>query len=712
MRRQATRQSPSSAWNAIRPSLRLAVVILTSLFAGQEALLAGDNPDSRVFPKETWSVASPGEARLAESRLQAARDYALTGGGSGHVTRAGKLVMSWGDPRKRYDLKSTTKSIGVTALGLAIQDGKLAVDDKARRYHPTLGTPPAANAETGWLDEITIMQLATQTAGFEKTGGFGKLLFKPGSKWCYSDGGPNWLAECITKVYGQDLNELMFDRVFGPIGITPNDLVWRENDYRPKQLDGVKRREFGSGISANVDAMARIGYLYLRQGRWNGKRIVPTEFVKQASTTVSKVVGLEEVDAANYGNASDHYGLLWWNNADGTLEKVPRDAFWSWGLYDSLIVVMPSLDIVAVRAGGAWPRQSREHYEVLRPFLEPIALAAGKTDDRDADLLERKISARRSASKALAPPYPPSQVVTRVEWAAAAEITRRARGSDNWPMTWGDDDALYTAYGDGKGFEPTVELKLSLGLSRITGGANDFIAENIRSPTVEMHGDGAIGKKASGMLMVDGVLYLLVRNAGNSQLAWSRDHGRTWTWSAWKFTKSFGCPTLLNFGRNYAARATDASISTRTTATVPISRRTGWCSHGFTNRESPIAARTNSSAEWSRAARLGVRTSTIGPLCFRFPGSAVAHRSAMIPLLSDTYGAKPYPATTRGLPADWESTMRLNPGAPGLPCSSRKHGTLGRAKQQAFQRSGWKQTAGRFIWCFPATTIFPFARQP
>jgi hypothetical protein len=54
------------------------------------------------------------------------------------------------------------------------------------------------------------------------------------------------------------------------------------------------------------------------------------------------------------------------------------------------------------------------------------------------------------------------------------------------------------------------------------------------------------------MLMVDGVLYLLARNAANSQLAWSRDRGKSWTWADWKFTKSFGCPTFLNFGRNYA----------------------------------------------------------------------------------------------------------------------------------------------------------------
>jgi hypothetical protein len=75
---------------------------------------------------------------------------------------------------------------------------------------------------------------------------------------------------------------------------------------------------------------------------------------------------------------------------------------------------------------------------------------------------------------------------------------------------------------------------------------------NIRSSSIEQKGDGKRGIKASGMLMVNGVLYLLARNAGNSQLAWSSDHGATWTWADWKCTESLGCPTFLNFGRNYA----------------------------------------------------------------------------------------------------------------------------------------------------------------
>ena len=148
------------------------------------------------------------------------------------------------------------------------------------------------------------------------------------------------------------------------------------------------------------------------------------------------------------------------------------------------------------------------------------------------------------------PPYPMSDI--SAEFAPASSIVRKAKGCDNWPMTWADDDNQYTAYGDGWGFEPKVEKKLSMGIVKIVGSSDDFRGINIRTQSGERTGDGKAGPKASGMLMVDGVLYMLVRNTGNSQLAWSKDYGRTWTWSDWKITTSFGYPTFLNFGKNYA----------------------------------------------------------------------------------------------------------------------------------------------------------------
>ncbi len=565
-------------------------------------------PGESVWPVPHWSRVEPAEVGMDEAKLGQAREYALTGDGSGYITRHGRLVMAWGDPRTRYDLKSTTKSFGSIALGLAIKDGKLRLEDKAKRHHPSLGVPPEENAQTGWLDEITILHLAAQTAGFEKPGGYTKLLFRPGTQWDYSDSGPNWLAECITLAYGRDLDEWMFERVFTPLGIQRSDLTWRKNSYRPATIEGVARREFGAGIHANVDAMARIGYLMLREGQWNGQEILTREYAKLAPRTPPGHEKLPVRLPENHRNAAPHYGLLWWNNADQTLRDVPADAYWSWGLYDSLIVVIPSQDIVAARAGQSWKRdKGAVHYDVLKPFLTPIAqavqvrsaqvsrsarvFAPAETIDRRSSAIPETCgqtsgSVGRPATaqvtiRATAVPgadgsrhtpcavgdgtrsvpatilatfagsLPPSPVIEKILWAPPETIVRRAKGSDNWPMTWADDDWLYTAYGDGNGFEPRLKEKLSLGLARVGGNPPQVVAENLRAPALERKGDGARGRKASGLVMVDGVLYLWARNAGNSQLAWSADHGATWTWADWKLTTSFGCPTLLNFGRNY-----------------------------------------------------------------------------------------------------------------------------------------------------------------
>ncbi|MEZ4710316.1 MAG: hypothetical protein R3A44_24140 [Caldilineaceae bacterium] len=160
----------------------------------------------------------------------------------------------------------------------------------------------------------------------------------------------------------------------------------------------------------------------------------------------------------------------------------------------------------------------------------------------------------QAAHAQLQPPYPPSPVITNLEWAPADAIRRAAEGSDTFPLTWGDDDLLYTAFADGNGFIPQTDIKLSLGFAFITGAPENYAGSNIRSPQ-EQQGDGASGMKASGMLMVDGALYMWMRNADNAgqgcRLAQSTDHARNWTISPWYFAE-YGYCTFINYGQNYA----------------------------------------------------------------------------------------------------------------------------------------------------------------
>ncbi len=151
-------------------------------------------------------------------------------------------------------------------------------------------------------------------------------------------------------------------------------------------------------------------------------------------------------------------------------------------------------------------------------------------------------------------PYPRSFVIREIRWAPVAEIVRAARDGDNWPVTWAADDAIYTTWGDGTGFEPKVERKLSCGFARVTGFPPGFRGENIRS-SAEQLGSGRAGLKAWGMLAVGDTLYLWFghadRQGGRSRLAWSDDFARTWTFADWTFDE-FGLVGFVNHGRAHA----------------------------------------------------------------------------------------------------------------------------------------------------------------
>jgi hypothetical protein len=120
-------------------------------------------------------------------------------------------------------------------------------------------------------------------------------------------------------------------------------------------------------------------------------------------------------------------------------------------------------------------------------------------------------------------------------------------------VTWGADDFLYTTWGDGTGFTPKVERKLSCGFARVSGGPEKFVGQNIRSGAEQL-GDGRKGKKGWGILALHGTLYLWLGhanlNGGGAQLAWSRDGAANWTFADWQFAE-FGMVGFVNFGRDY-----------------------------------------------------------------------------------------------------------------------------------------------------------------
>ncbi len=524
----------------------LTLAILALLFQPPPATVAG---------RFDWQAAAPEQEGLSSPALAAIRDrLAASNTKAFLVVRNDRAVYEWYSPdhsptKTHYTASMAKAIVGGLSVAVAITDRALTLDEPVAKHVPQWAADQRKS-------RITIRQLGSHTSGLDDAeadklphdkltgwqGDFWKrldppndpftiardrtpVLFEPGERFQYSNPGIAMLTYALTSAlrHGRerDARTLLRDRVMRPIGV--NDDEWSIGYAASSTVSGLPLVAAWGGGGYTARAVARVGRLMLREGDWDGSRILAAEAVRQVTT-----------DAGTPG----HGGIGWWSNAEGRYPKLPRDAFWGSGAGHQVLLVVPSLKLIAVR-NGASLGEAMEHHDMLNavlftPLVDAVSGAPSLPNAGDAA------------------PYPPSPVIERLAWAAPDTIRRDARGSDNWPLTWADDGAMYGAYGDGRGFMPAVPKKLSMGFARITGSADDFAGTNVRSASGETFGDGAKGKKASGMLMVNGVLYMWVRNAANSQLAWSEDRGATWTWSDWTFTQGFGAPTFLNFGRNYA----------------------------------------------------------------------------------------------------------------------------------------------------------------
>ncbi len=540
-----------------------------------------------------WPTASPESHGMSTPKLDALRDtLAARGTKTFLVVRHDHIVYEWYAPEYGPNVRHYTASlakalVGGVSLMLALNDGRLDVDDAAWKYVPPWKDHPQKS-------RITIRHLATHSSGIEDSATPGKghldqggwkaafwrlvwrdwghdsvgdresggeeglaekhvdsfsiavhqapVIFAPGTQYVYSNPGMAALAYAVTaSLRGapqSDIYTLLKQRIMDPIGVPESD--WFIGYGCGYEVDGLKLYANWGGGEYTARAVARVGRLMLHKGNWEGRQLVDPAWAERSVAYAGT-----PLPERPPGNPQPGSGLGWWTNFDGVWDKVPRDAFAGAGAGNQVLLVVPSLDLIVVRNGELLGDESQgegfwgglEKY-LFDPLMEAI----------------------------VGPPYRPSDVIRAIEFAPASSIVRKARGiaagtrfdgSDNWPLTWADDDNQYTAYGDGFGFEPYTEKKLSLGFAKILGPPTDFQGVNIRSESGERYGPGAQGAKASGMLMVDGVLYIWARNTGNTQLAWSTDHGQTWAWSDWKFVISFGCPTFLNFGRDYTGARDD-----------------------------------------------------------------------------------------------------------------------------------------------------------
>jgi hypothetical protein len=158
-----------------------------------------------------------------------------------------------------------------------------------------------------------------------------------------------------------------------------------------------------------------------------------------------------------------------------------------------------------------------------------------------------------SSRSTAAPPYAQSRVITGVSFDWGTHI-RLASGSDNWPITWADDNQQYTAWGDGGGFGGTnSDGRVSLGFARIEGSKASYRGCNVWGGK-NAENRSMFPGKCYGMLCVDGVLYAVVNDQVNlvDRIYRSTNHGATWSGSSWTIPGDERTATFLQFDRDYA----------------------------------------------------------------------------------------------------------------------------------------------------------------
>ncbi|MGM0532419.1 MAG: serine hydrolase [Bacteroidota bacterium] len=480
------------------------------------------------------------------------------------IIKNNKIVYEWfsngneDSVKKHYTASLAKALVGGMSLAAAMSDGYITLDEAACNYVPEW-------KEDGRKQHITIRQLATHTSGIEDAeateedkkkmeegdhshmdlpgwkGQFWRqepdpflvsrdsapVIFTPGEQYAYSNPGIGMLTYAVTASLKDskysDVRTYLKERIHEPIGIDEDEYgIGYGKTFTAGTLQLVP--SWGGG-SYTARSIARIGLLMLHKGNWQGNQLIDSSAVEKVTRYGDTAL---PTDIRNKDNPMPATTSGWYSNFNGVWGHVPRDAFAGHGAGNQILMVIPSIKMVIVRMGSNLFDESKgeSKWQAYEKYLfNPIM-----------DAIEE-------------PPYPKSELA--VEFAPEDSVIRLADGSDCWPSTWADDGDLYTAYGDGWGFSPKTDIKLSQGLAKVIGTPPDIEGINIRSSTGERVGQGKFGEKPSGMLMVDGILYMLSRNAQNAILTWSSDHGKTWEQADWKFDISFGYPTFLNYGKNY-----------------------------------------------------------------------------------------------------------------------------------------------------------------
>jgi len=321
------------------------------------------------WPTDGWRSSTP-EQQGMDSEMLAEMFAAIQEQGhnidSVTVARHGYLVadaaISPFRPDSKHTINSCTKSVVSALIGIAIDKGYIErVEQPLLDFFPERS---AANLDAN-KKAITLEDVLTMATGLEcrdsylyrwrgldqmrATDDWIQFMLDlpmaetPGSRFEYCNGASFLLSAIIQKSTGVTAQAFAEEHLFAPLGIS--DVEWPENPQ------GIS---IGwGGIEMRPRDMAKIGYLYLNEGRWDGEQIVPAEWVK---TSTQKHIP---------ATLQDGYGYQWWMADDGV--------YMALGYAGQYILVAPEKEMVVVFTGDLEERDFYTPQNLLNDFIIPAA---------------------------------------------------------------------------------------------------------------------------------------------------------------------------------------------------------------------------------------------------------------------------------------------------------------------------------------------------
>jgi len=282
------------------------------------------------------------------------------------ILRHGKVVAEayWNpyNSSLKHSMYSVSKSFTSTAIGFAVTEKLLTVNDKVISFFPDQLpdsiSPNLAKLEVRHLLSMSVGQSPeplSEIVGSEddwvKAFLATPVVNEPGSVFLYNTLGVYVLSAIVQKVTGQKVVDYLKPRLFDPLGIEGYD--W--------EVDPRGINTGGWGLRLKTEDMAKFGQLLLQKGKWNGKQIIPESWVEEATTASID----QKPDATKEERAKNSwvqgYGYLFW--------RCRHNAFRADGAYGQYIIVMPDQD--AVVAIQAETRNMQEEINLVWDYLFP-----------------------------------------------------------------------------------------------------------------------------------------------------------------------------------------------------------------------------------------------------------------------------------------------------------------------------------------------------